>query len=68
MSKKLDRYTSPLTYRTIDNMNVKKNLAEKLKRADYHNKYFRRGGNNVMPIRKNDKMVVPTIFQKYIVN
>ena len=67
--EKLDSNTLPLTYQTIDKYKRKdKNIVEKLKRANYHNKYFRGGVNTFMIICKNDKIVVPTILRKYLVN
>ena len=45
-----------------------KELVEKLKWANYHNKYFLGGGNTFMLICKNDKIVVPKILQKYVIN
>ena len=67
--EKLDSDTSPLTFQTIDKHQGKdKNMAEKLKRANYHTKSFRGGESTFMLIYKNDKCFVPTILQKYVVN
>ena len=43
-------------------------MVETLKFANYYTKYFCGGGNIFMLICKNDKIVVPTILQKYVVN
>ena len=61
--------TFPLTYQTINKYQRKdKELVEKLKRANYHTKYFSGGGNTSMLICKNNKIFVPKILQKYVVN
>ena len=61
--------TLPLTYCTIDKYQQNnKELSEKLKRANYHTKYFRGGGNTLILICKNDKIGVPNILRKYVVN
>ena len=61
--------TPLLTYQTIDKYQRKeKEQVEKLKHANYHTKYSCGGGNIFMLIFKNDKIVVPTILQKYVVN
>ena len=60
---KLDRYTLPLTYQTIEKYQRKlKNLVEKMKSANYHAKSFRGGGNTNILIYKNDKFSVPKIL------
>ena len=65
----LDGDTFPLTYRMINKYQRKdKEMVEKLKCANYHTKYFRGGGNTFMIICKNDKIVVPEIIRKYVVN
>ena len=43
-------------------------MVETLKFANYYTKYFCGGGNIFMFICKNDKIVVPKILQKYVVN
>ena len=66
---KLDADTFPLTYRMIDKYQRKdKNLIAKLKSATYHTKSFRGGGKVTDLICKGDKIVLPTILQKYAVN
>ena len=66
---KIDSNTFRLTYQMIDKHQHKyKELVEKLKRANYHTKYFRWGKNKFMLIYKNDKIVVPTMIWKYAVN
>ena len=61
--------TFPLTYWTINRYQRKdKYILEKFKFANYHTKYLFGGGNIFMLICKSDKIVVPTILQKYIVN
>ena len=43
-------------------------MEEKLERTNYHTKYFRGGRNSFILIYKNDKIIVPKILQKYVVN
>ena len=43
-------------------------MVETFKCANYHTKYLRGGGNIFMLICKSDKIFVPTILQKYVVN
>ena len=42
-----------------------KELEDKIKHADYHTKYFCGGGIITQLIFKSDKIVPPTILQKY---
>ena len=66
---KLDSNIFPLTYRTIDKYQPKtRNMAEKLKRAKHHTKYFCGGVNKFMLICKIDKIEVTKILRKYVVN
>ena len=65
----LDGDTFPLTYRTINKYQRKdKELAEKLKCANYHTKSFCGGGNTFMLIYKNYKIVMTTTLRKYVVD
>ena len=67
--EQLDGDTFPLIHRTINKYQRKdKELVEKSKCANYHPKTFREGINIFLFIYKNDKIVVPTIFQRYAVN
>ena len=67
--KKFDSNTFPLIYQMINKYERTDNdLVEKLKFANYHTKYFCGGRNTFMLIYKNDKIVVPTILQKYVVH
>ena len=66
---KLDSDTFPLTYQTIYKYQHKYNeVVEKLKRANYHNKYFCGGWNTFMLIYKNNKISAQKIIWRYVVN
>ena len=66
---KLDSDILPLPYRMIDRYQRKyKELTEKRKRENYHTKHFRGGGNILLIICQNDKIFMPLIIQKYVVN
>ena len=67
--EQLEGDTFPLTYLKINEyLRKEEELVEKLKRTNNHTKYLREGGNIFILIYKNDKIVVPTIIQEYVVN
>ena len=78
--EELEAGTFPLTYKIIDKYQRKdKDLLNKLKRtidsssstdhtSSYHTKSFRGGGTDIDLICRNDKIVVPKVLQKYVLN
>ena len=64
----LPKDTFPLTYKIFDHYQRKdKDIPKKLKNNTYHTKDFRGGGKVRMLICHDDKIVVPKILQKYVV-
>ena len=58
----------PLTYGTMNKYQRKDKKQVEKKYANYHTNYFHGGANTLMLFCKNNKIVVPTIFQNYVDN
>ena len=67
--KSLTKGTFPLRYSILDKYQQEdQKLLENLKRGVYTAKTFRGGGKEFLLICKNEKIVVPTVLRKYVLN